>query len=91
VCDPPLPTWCSVCEYLEHAAELSHGARARAKTDARRVLEEYGLAELAALKVGQLLLYQRRALGIALAALTLPPCCVWRRRCAIWTPRRLTT
>jgi ABC-type multidrug transport system ATPase subunit len=72
-CDPPLPTWCSVSEYLEHAAELSHGARARAKTDARSVLEEYGLAELAALKVGQLLLYQRRALGIALAALTGPP------------------
>ncbi|HWZ87689.1 MAG TPA: hypothetical protein VNW92_02530 [Polyangiaceae bacterium] len=73
LCDPPLPAWCSVSEYLEHAAALNHGARARAETDARRVLEEYGLADLAALKLGQLLLYQRRALGIALAAVTAPP------------------
>jgi ABC-type multidrug transport system ATPase subunit len=72
-CDPPLPASFSVREYLEQAAQLSHGARARATHDARRMLEEYGLAQLASQKLGQLLPYQRRALGIALAALTAPP------------------
>ena len=49
--------------------------RARAKRLTQgAVLEEYSLARARPpLKLGQLLLYQRRALGIALAALTTPP------------------
>ena len=72
-CDPPLPASFSVREYLEHAARLSHGSRTRAADDARRTLAEFGLAELAAHKLGQLLPYQTRALGIAVAALGAPP------------------
>jgi ABC-type multidrug transport system ATPase subunit len=72
-CDPPLPASFTVREYLEHGARLSHGSRARAAADARRILDEYGLSALSARKLGQLATYQRRALGIALAALTAPP------------------
>jgi ABC-type multidrug transport system ATPase subunit len=72
-CDPPLPASFSVREYLEHAARLSHGSRVRAADDARRTLAEFGLTELAAHKLGQLLPYQARALGIAVAALGAPP------------------
>jgi ABC-type Na+ transport system ATPase subunit NatA len=71
-CDPPLPASFSVREYLEHAARLSHGSRARARDDARRTLEELGLGELTQLQLGCLLPHQARALGIAFAALTTP-------------------
>jgi ABC-type multidrug transport system ATPase subunit len=71
-CDPELPQSFSVREYLEHAARLSHGSRARAQSDARRTLADFGLAELNQKKLGELRSYQRRALGIALAAVTSP-------------------
>lgn len=72
-CDPPLSAFFSVREYLEQAGRLSHGSRARATADARRALEDYGLAALGPQKLGRLAAYQRRALGIVAAALTAPP------------------
>lgn len=72
-CDPPLPASLSVREYLEQSARLSHGSRARAQHEAQRMLDEYGLVQLGSQKLAQLQLYQSRALGIALAALTAPP------------------
>ena len=72
-CDPPLPGSFSVTEYLQHAARLSHGSASRASHDAKRALERYGLSELAKRKLSELALYQRRALGVALATLTEPP------------------
>lgn len=72
-CDPALPASLSVRDYLQHAARLSHGSHSRATSDARRTLDEYGLTELASLELAQLVLHQRRALGIACAALTAPP------------------
>jgi ABC-type multidrug transport system ATPase subunit len=71
-CDPPLPGSFSVTEYLQHAARLSHGSSSRAVHDAQRALERYGLGELAKRKLAELVLYQRRALGIALSTLTAP-------------------
>jgi len=72
-CDVPLPGSFTVTEYLEHAARLSHGSSRRAAREAQRALDRYGLAELAKRKLGQLVLYQRRALGIAVSTLTAPP------------------
>ncbi len=71
-CDPDLPASFSVFEYLEHAARLSHGSPARAKDDARRALEEYGLSELAPRALGRLVRYQSRAVAIACAAVSAP-------------------
>ena len=71
-CDPPLPGSFSVTEYLQHAARLSHGSASRAAHDAKRALDRYGLSELSKRKLSELALYQRRALGIALATLTEP-------------------
>jgi ABC-type multidrug transport system ATPase subunit len=71
-CDPPLPGSFSVTEYLQHAARLTHGSTSRASLDAKRALDRYGLSELAKRKLSELALYQRRALGIALATLTEP-------------------
>ncbi len=71
-CDAPLPGSFTVTEYLRHAARLSHGSAGRAVHDAQRALDRYGLAELAKRKLAELALYQRRALGIALATLTAP-------------------
>jgi ABC-type multidrug transport system ATPase subunit len=75
-CDPPLPAAFTVTEYLEQAARLSHGSAARASRDTRHALQRFGLSELASRKLGQLGLFQQRALGIAQATLTLPPV-VW--------------
>jgi ABC-type multidrug transport system ATPase subunit len=72
-CDPPLPGSFSVLEYLRHAARLSHGSSARALADSKRVLDEYGLSELAARKLSQLAAFERRALAIACASLSTPP------------------
>ena len=72
-CDPPLPSSFTIAEYLRHAARLSHGSAARAVRDTQQVLEEYGLAEFAKRKLSELVSYQRRALGIACAALAAPP------------------
>ena len=72
-CDPRLPASFTVSEYLRHAARLSHGSPSRAVHDAQRALDRFGLAELAKRKLAELALYQRRALGIALATLTAPP------------------
>ncbi len=41
--------------------------------DAKRALDRYGLSTLAKRKLAELALYQRRALGIALATLIAPP------------------
>ena len=71
-CDPPLPLSFTVSEYLRHAARLSHGSASRAVHDTARALDRYGLGELAKRKLGELALYQQRALGIALATLTAP-------------------
>jgi len=71
-CDVPLPSSFTVTEYLRHAARLSHGSASRAVHDAQRALDRYGLAELAKRKLGDLMLYQQRALGIALSTLTAP-------------------
>lgn len=71
-CDPPLPGSFSVAEYLQYAARLSHGSASRASHDAKRALERYGLSNLGKRKLAELALYQRRALGIALATLTGP-------------------
>jgi len=71
-CDVPLPSSFTVSEYLRHAARLSHGSASRAVHDAQRALDRYGLAELAKRKLGELALYQQRALGIALSTLTAP-------------------
>jgi len=71
-CDPPLPGSFSVKEYLQHAARLTHGSATRSVHDAKRALERYGLTELAKYKLARLVLHQRRALGIALATLTMP-------------------
>jgi ABC-type multidrug transport system ATPase subunit len=72
-CDPVLPGSFSVLEYLRHAARLSHGSAARAVTDTKRVLEDFGLDAIVTHRLGQLAPFQRRALGIACAALTSPP------------------
>jgi ABC-type Na+ transport system ATPase subunit NatA len=72
LCDPPLPATFLVREYLEHAARLSHGSARRAERDARQSLTELGLADLSALPLSRLALYQRRALGIATATLGAP-------------------
>jgi len=72
-CDVPLPGSFTVLEYLQHAARLSHGSAKRAAQDTQRALERYGLVELGKRKLAQLVPYQRRALGIALATLTDPP------------------
>jgi len=71
-CNAPLPGSFTVSEYLRHAARLSHGSPSRAVHDAQRALDRYGLAELAKRKLSDLVLYQRRALGIALSTLTAP-------------------
>lgn len=71
-CDPPLPSSFTIAEYLRHAARLSHGSAARAVRDAQQVLEDYGLAEFAKRKLSELASHQRRALGIACAALAAP-------------------
>jgi len=71
-CDPPLPASFTVIEYLEHAARLSHGSASRAVHDTKRALDRYGLGGLAKRKLAELALYQRRALGVALASLTAP-------------------
>ncbi|HET7538401.1 MAG TPA: hypothetical protein VFK05_00970 [Polyangiaceae bacterium] len=75
-CDVELPAAFTVSEYLQHAARLSHGSVSRASLDAKRALERYGLAALEKRKLGELVLYQRRALGIALSTLT-APAAVW--------------
>jgi sodium transport system ATP-binding protein len=72
-CDAPLPGSFSVLEYLRHAARLSHGSPARALSDSKRALEQYRLEELATRKLGQLALFERRALAIVCAALSTPP------------------
>jgi len=72
-CDPPLPGSFTVNEYLVHAARLIHGSLNRARQDAQRTLERYGLVELTKRKLAELVSHQRRALGIALATLTAPP------------------
>lgn len=72
-CDVPLPLAFTIAEYLEHAARLSHGSRARGVRDAELVMQEYGLAEFATCRLSQLVTYQQRALGIAAAALSSPP------------------
>ena len=72
-CDPPLPTSFTVSEYLRHAARLTHGSASRARHDATRALDRYGLSELGERKISQLATYQRRALGIALSTLNSPP------------------
>ena len=72
-CDPPLPSSFTITEYLQHAARLSHGSAARAVRDTQQVLQEYGLTEFAKHKLSTLVTYQRRALGIACAALATPP------------------
>jgi len=71
-CDPPLPGSFTVTEYLEHAARLSHGSASRAVHDTKRAIDRYGLTGLAKRKLAELALYQRRALGVALASLTTP-------------------
>jgi len=73
LCDPPLPGSFTATEYLEHAARLSHGSAARAARDAKHTLQRFGLAELGARKLAQLAVFQRRALGVALANVTSPP------------------
>jgi len=72
LCDPPLPGSFTVTEYLEHAARLTHGSASRAARDAKHTLQRFGLRELAARKLGQIALYQRRALAVALASVTSP-------------------
>jgi ABC-type multidrug transport system ATPase subunit len=72
LCDPTLPNSFSAREYLEHAARLSHGSRTRAQNDARHTLADFGLTELTNKKISELPTYQRRALGLALAAVTRP-------------------
>ncbi|HYP78353.1 MAG TPA: hypothetical protein VER12_20415 [Polyangiaceae bacterium] len=71
-CDPALPGSFTVMEYLRHAARLSHGSSSRAVHDATRTVDRFGLAELAPRKLAELALYQRRALGIAMASSTAP-------------------
>src|SRR4051812_47710232 len=61
-CDAPLPRSFTVSEYLRHAARLSHGSTSRAVHDATRALDRYGLSELGRRKLGELALYQQRAL-----------------------------
>ncbi|MEO6602388.1 MAG: hypothetical protein ABIQ16_21080 [Polyangiaceae bacterium] len=73
LCDPPLPGSFTVTEYLEHAARLSHGSASRAVRDTKQVLNRFGLSELASRKLAQTAVFQRRAVGIALASLTSPP------------------
>ncbi|MEO8903314.1 MAG: hypothetical protein ABI488_14230, partial [Polyangiaceae bacterium] len=72
-CDGALPLSFTITEYLRHAARLSHGSAARAARDTQQALETYGLAPFARHKLAQLVTYQRRALGIACAALGAPP------------------
>jgi ABC-type multidrug transport system ATPase subunit len=72
-CDPPLAGRLSVREYLNLAAHLGHGSSARALVESARALQEYGLAELGARKLRQLAPFERRALGIAAAAVNRPP------------------
>ncbi|MEP7053088.1 MAG: ATP-binding cassette domain-containing protein [Pseudomonadota bacterium] len=71
-CDVLLPPSFTIAEYLQHAARLGHGSRARALRDAEQVMQEYGLVEFAKCKLSQLASYQQRALGIAAAALSAP-------------------
>src|SRR6478736_1332363 len=71
-CDPPLPGSFTVTEYLRHAARLSHGSASRAVHDTKRAIDRYGLSGVAKCKLAELALYQRRALGVALAGLTTP-------------------
>jgi biotin transport system ATP-binding protein len=71
-CDVPLPPSFTILEYLQHAARLGHGSRARAARDAHQVMQAYGLADFANCKLSQLVSYQERALGIAAAALSSP-------------------
>lgn len=71
-CDPSLPASFTVSEYLLHAARLTHGSPSRAQHDTQRVLERYGLSALAKRKLGELALFQKRALGVALATVTEP-------------------
>lgn len=72
MCDPVLPGSFTVDSYLAHAARLAHGHKARAEADAARVLADFGLRDLAGKKLASLVPYQRRALGIATAALGRP-------------------
>ena len=76
LCDPPLPEAFTVSEYLEHAARLSHGSLVRAQRETKQTLERFGLNEIAPRKLAQTTLFQRRALGVALANLSSPPV-VW--------------
>jgi ABC-type multidrug transport system ATPase subunit len=71
-CDAPLPPAFTITEYLQHASRLSHGEAARAARDAKRVMDEYGLAEFAKCQLSQLVTYQRRALAIACASIASP-------------------
>lgn len=71
-CDPPLPGSLTVRDYLQHAARLTHGSRSRARSEAERALERYGLSELTGRKLTQLGTVQQRALSIATATVTLP-------------------
>jgi ABC-type multidrug transport system ATPase subunit len=82
LCDPPLPLDFSVRQYLEQAAGLSHGSTTKANSQAHRALDRFGLTAVASRRLDQLQLFQRRALGIALAALGEP------ELCAIETPLR---
>ncbi len=71
-CDPPWPAAFTVTEYLEHAARLSHGSKARAVQDARQAIERFELGELAQRKLSNTYLHQQRAIGIAQTSLTSP-------------------
>ncbi|HEY3668189.1 MAG TPA: hypothetical protein VGL19_19435 [Polyangiaceae bacterium] len=71
-CDPPLAGRLSVREYLNLAAHLGHGSSARALVESERALQEYGLAQLGPRKLRQLAPFERRALGIAAAAVNRP-------------------
>ncbi len=75
-CDPDLPPSFTVTEYLEHAARLAHGSRSRAKTDFRRALDDFALAPIAATKLAELTLGERRMLVVATAALGAPAVCL---------------
>lgn len=71
-CDVPLPPSFTITEYLQHAARLGHGSRTQAVRDAQQVILAFGLLDFAKRRLSELVTYQRRALGIAAAALSAP-------------------
>ena len=71
-CDPALPAAFTVSEYLRHAARLTHGSPSRAAHEVRQTLERLQLGALAPRTLSRLAPFERRALGIAAAALTNP-------------------